>query len=122
SSGAQIRLASLPKLFAHEAQLVQLFQNLISNSIKYRSEQQPSIQISAILEGSEWRFVVSDNGIGIDQKYHAQVFEPFRRLHSAAEYDGCGLGLATCKGIVEQHAGCIWVESECGEGSLFYFT
>jgi signal transduction histidine kinase len=122
SSEAKIALEPLPVVRAHEAQIVQLFQNLLSNSLKYRSEEEPIIQVSATQEDGQWRFSISDNGIGIDPRYHTKVFEPFQRLHSPAEYDGSGVGLAICKRIVEQHGGRIWIESAAGKGAQFYFT
>ena len=122
ASGAIIKLEPLPAVRASEDQLLRLFQNLLSNGIKYRSKGPLTIQISAAREGSEWQFVVSDNGIGIDPKYHAKVFEPFHRLHSSSEYEGSGVGLAICKRIVEQHGGRIWLDSAVGKGSRFYFT
>ncbi len=120
--GALIEIEALPSVRVNEDQLLRLFQNLLSNALKYRSEKPPHIRISAAAEGREWRFSISDNGIGIDPKYHAKVFEPFQRLHSASQYDGSGLGLAICKRIVEQHGGRMWVESAAGKGSRFCFT
>jgi len=122
SSRAIVRLDPLPSVAANEHQLLRLFQNLLSNAVKYRNGQEPIIEISAIQDGADWRFSISDNGIGMDAKYHSKIFEPFQRLHGAAEYEGCGMGLAICKQIVEQHGGRIWVESSPGIGSRFYFT
>jgi signal transduction histidine kinase len=121
-SEAEITIDPLPVLRATESELLRLLQNLLSNGLKYRSKKPPHIRVSATQEGAEWRFVISDNGIGIDPKYHIKIFEPFQRLHAASEYDGSGLGLAICKRIVEQHNGRIWVESENGNGARFYFT
>jgi len=121
-SGAMITIDPLPVLWGQEDQLVRLFQNLLSNAIKYRSETRPDIRISASLDDGVWRFLVADNGIGIDPKYHTLVFEPFQRLHRESQYDGSGLGLFICGRIVEQHAGRIWVESAAGKGSRFCFT
>jgi light-regulated signal transduction histidine kinase (bacteriophytochrome) len=102
--------------------LSQLFQNLIGNAIKFRGADLPRIQISACDLGKEWRFMVKDNGIGIDAQYAEKVFVIFQRLHTRQEYPGTGIGLAICKRIVERHGGRIWFESEPGTGSTFYFT
>jgi signal transduction histidine kinase len=96
-------------------------QNLIGNALKYRSEEPPGIHLSAKQTGAEWRVCVEDNGLGIDARFHEHIFTVFRRLHGR-EYPGTGIGLATCKRIVERHGGRIWVESEPGKGSKFYFT
>ncbi|PYT17191.1 MAG: hypothetical protein DMG59_08035 [Acidobacteria bacterium] len=122
-TGARISLDSLPTISANEAQLLRLFQNLIGNAIKYRGENSPEIHVGASLNtNNEWVFSVRDNGIGIDPRYHDQIFETFQRLHSNSEYEGSGVGLATCRRIVQRHGGRIWVESEPGKGSTFYFT
>jgi PAS domain S-box-containing protein len=121
-SGATVSSTELPRVYIHEFQLEQLFQNLISNAIRYRSADPPRIRVSAEREGREWRFSVEDNGIGIDPRFQSQVFGIFKRLHSASEYPGTGMGLAICKRIVERAGGRIWVESELGGGSTFYFT
>jgi light-regulated signal transduction histidine kinase (bacteriophytochrome) len=105
----------------HEFQLEQLFQNLISNAIRYRSEQPPLIRVSAVRQNECWLFSVEDNGIGIDPQYKEQVFGMFKRLHGAS-YSGTGMGLAICQRIVERSGGRIWVESELGRGATFYFT
>lgn len=120
-SGAKITYDSLPTLMADSSQLVQVFQNLISNAIKFRSNETPRIHISAKLRENEWLFCVQDNGIGIDPKYNDRLFIVFKRLHGR-EYPGTGIGLAVCKRIVERHGGKIWVESQIGKGSSFYFT
>jgi len=122
TSGAIIAVQPLPVVRTHEDQLLRAFQNLISNGVKYRSEEPPTIHTSADRLDRDWRFLVSDNGIGIDPKHHAQIFEPFHRLHNSATYEGSGVGLAICKRIVEQHGGRIWVESAVGAGSRFYIT
>jgi signal transduction histidine kinase len=99
----------------------QVFQNLIGNSIKYRREGVvPEIHVSAQVEGDSWIFSVRDNGIGIEPRYQSDVFQPFRRLHGR-DIPGSGIGLATCKKIVEAHGGAIWVESQPGSGSTFFF-
>ena len=107
---------------ADSTQLAQVFQNLISNAIKFHSEKIPEINISAREEGEEWVFSVADNGIGIDPKHCERIFEVFKRLHKRREYPGTGIGLSICKKIVERHGGHIWVESERNNGSVFYFT
>ncbi len=119
---AEVTCETLPTVPADGLQLAQLFQNLIGNAIKFRSQTPPRIRISAERKDQEWVFAVSDNGIGIEPQYRDQIFEVFQRLHGRAEYPGTGIGLAICKRIVEQHGGRIWVESEPGKGSTFYFT
>lgn len=120
-NGATITWDGLPTVVAHEIRLVQLFQNLIGNAIKYRSSKPPEIHICAQHRGSEWLFSVKDNGIGIEPEYAQQVFGIFTRLHGQ-DYPGSGIGLAICQRIVERYDGRIWVESKPGEGSSFYFT
>jgi light-regulated signal transduction histidine kinase (bacteriophytochrome) len=112
----------LPEVMADSTQLAQVFQNLIINGIKFHSEEPSKIHISAEKKVSEWQFIVQDNGIGIDPQYSEKIFEVFKRLHKKEEYPGTGIGLAICKKIVERHGGYIWVESELGKGSTFYFT
>ena len=121
-SQAQVTRSDLPTVLADETQLTQLFQNLIGNALKYRGDQPPEVRIEARPSGPDCRFSVLDNGIGIDPKYCGQVFEVFRRLHSRGEYPGAGIGLAVCKRIVDRFGGRIWVESQPGKGSEFYFT
>ena len=121
-TGAEITVADLPPVCADTTPLVHLFQNLISNSLKYRGTQKPRVAIQAQREGVMWRFSVSDNGIGIPLEFHAQVFGMFKRLHDRSEYPGTGIGLAICQKIVERFGGRIWVESEPGRGSTFLFT
>jgi signal transduction histidine kinase len=120
-SGAVIRHDPLPKVHADERQLAQLFQNLVSNSLKYRGESPPRIHIKADASGDEWLFSISDNGVGIPPDRQTMIFEMFKRLHGR-EIPGTGLGLALCKRIVENYGGRIWVESEPGRGSIFWFT
>jgi PAS domain S-box-containing protein len=120
-NGASIVRTSLPTVRAHEIRLVQLFQNLIGNAIKYRRAEPPVIHIDAEESGSEWLFSVRDNGIGIRPEYTQQIFGIFKRLHGNS-YSGTGIGLAICQRIVENSGGRIWVESTPGEGSRFYFT
>jgi len=119
-SGAIVTSDPLPTVVAEEIMLTQLFQNLISNSIKYRSAETPRIHVSAERDGEGWRFAVRDNGIGIDPQDTGRVFGMFRRLHGN-EIPGTGIGLALCKKIVERKGGRIWVESEAGQGATFKF-
>lgn len=122
-SHAEITRDDLPVVIGDEGQLVQLLQNLIGNAIKYRKrEEPPRIHISAIRQGREWIFGVHDNGIGIEPRFHKQIFVIFQRLHTREEYPGTGIGLALCRKTLEQHHGQIWVESESGRGSTFYFS
>jgi light-regulated signal transduction histidine kinase (bacteriophytochrome) len=123
---ARIVREPLPVVQGDRGQLAQLFQNLIGNAIKFRREGVPvEVRISARRDPREkgcWVFRVADNGIGIDPKYHEKVFTIFQRLHTSEHYKGSGVGLAICKRIVERHGGRIWIESQEGEGSAFYFT
>jgi light-regulated signal transduction histidine kinase (bacteriophytochrome) len=107
--------------YGDSGQLTQVFQNLIDNAIKFRSEEPPRVHVSARLEGDEFVCSVQDNGIGIAPEYPNRLFLLFQRLHTRKEYPGTGIGLAICKRIVERHGGKIWVESRPGEGSTFYF-
>jgi len=119
---ASIIVPSLPEVSGNKSHLMRLFQNLISNALKYRSEAQPIIEIGCTEKSDEWEFFVKDNGIGIEPKYFEKIFVIFQRLHSRNEYNGTGIGLAICKKIVELHSGKIWVESSLEKGSKFYFT
>ena len=121
-SGAIVTSDPLPLLRVKEVHIQQLLQNLISNSLKYRSEESPRIHISAQRDRGMWKIGVSDNGIGIDAQYHEQVFGLFKRLHGSGKYAGSGIGLAICHKIVERYGGRMWVESEAGKGSKFFFT
>ena len=121
-TGAMITNDDLPDVQADQSQLAQVFQNLIGNAIKFQKEEAPRIHVSAELAGEYWRFIVKDNGIGIDSKHNDRVFVIFQRLHSRAEYPGTGIGLALCKRIIERHGGKIWFESTPGQGTTFYFT
>jgi PAS domain S-box-containing protein len=120
-TGAEITYDPLPNLPGDAVQIGQVLENLISNSLKYRSNHPPRIRISATREGDYWHFSLSDNGIGFKPSYSQQIFELFKRLHKT-EYPGTGIGLAICKRIIEQHDGTIWAESEPGHGSVFHFT
>lgn len=119
---ATITVSPLPIVKGTRTQLFQLFQNLISNAIKYQSKESPKIQIRYKEEQDHYLFEVQDNGIGIDPAFHEKIFVIFHRLHSRSEYGGTGIGLAICKKIVERHNGNIWVKSAVGEGSTFFFT
>jgi chemotaxis family two-component system sensor kinase Cph1 len=121
-SGAVVTYDSLPTVMADSTQLMQLFQNLIANAIKFRGEQIPEIQIGAKRLEDEWLFSVKDNGIGLEPRFADRIFVIFQRLHARDEYPGTGMGLAICKKIIECHRGRIWVESELGQGATFYFT
>lgn len=116
---AQLEIASLPTLAAEPDLVVLLFQNLISNAIKF-CDSKPVIRIDAALQQSRWVIAIRDNGVGFDMKYSSRLFHRFERLHSKAKYPGSGLGLALCKRIVERHAGEIWAESDGCTGSVFY--
>ncbi|WP_066425758.1 ATP-binding protein [Anabaena sp. 4-3] len=121
-TGATITHDPLPSVMAGSTQLMQLFQNLIANAIKFRSEEPPRIHVGAERLEDEWLFSVKDNGIGIDPRFSDRIFVIFQRLHTRDEYQGTGMGLAICKKIIECHRGRIWVESQLGEGATFYFT
>ena len=119
-SHAQIEVEAMPSIVADRTQLTQLFQNLIANSIKFRSEKPLVIHISADHEGDSWHFLVQDNGIGIDPQYRERVFVIFQRLHGKLDYSGTGIGLALCKKIVERRGGKIWLESKAGLGATVH--
>ena len=121
-SDAQVSYSSLPTILGEKSLIVTLFRNIISNGIKYRKKSKPIIKISCKENEDEVEFCISDNGIGIPEKDFARIFEIFKRLHSRTKYSGSGIGLAICNNIVEVHGGNIWVESEVGLGSRFYFT
>lgn len=119
---AVVTYDTLPTVVADKSQIYQLFQNLISNAFKFRSQESPRIHISATLKQNEWEFCIQDNGIGIASEYFEQIFEIFQRLHSRRHYEGTGIGLAICRKIVQRHGGRIWIDSAPGQGACFYFT
>ncbi len=121
-NGAIVTSDSLPTVVGDRTQLIQLFQNLIGNAIKFRGERPPEVHLGAERRGKEWLISVRDNGIGLDAEYKERIFVVFQRLHTKEEYSGTGIGLAVCKKIVERHGGRVWVESKPGEGSTFFFT
>jgi light-regulated signal transduction histidine kinase (bacteriophytochrome) len=120
-SEAVVTHQDLPTLPADAAQLGQLFQNLVANAIRFRGQATPRIAVTAARVGPMWQFAVSDNGIGIEPRFHEKIFVIFQRLHGR-ERPGTGIGLAICRKIVDRHGGRIWVESQLGQGSTFYFT
>jgi light-regulated signal transduction histidine kinase (bacteriophytochrome) len=125
-SGALVTHDPLPTVLADGGQLIQLFQNLVSNAIKYQNPGVPCIHVSATRNrdnagGARWLFAVKDNGLGIESQYFDRIFGMFQRLHKREEFDGTGIGLAICKKIVERHGGSISVQSQIGHGSTFHF-
>ena len=120
-TGATVTREPLPVVVADKAQIGQLFQNLIGNALKYRSAEPPIIRITATRQEGGWTIAVVDNGLGIPPQHHDRIFRMFQRLHTAKEHPGAGIGLSFCKRIVERHGGRIWVESEEGRGSTFFF-
>jgi signal transduction histidine kinase len=122
-SGAMIHFENMPVLAADRSQMIQLFQNLIGNAIKFRKKDEPLvIKISASQNNGCWQFSVEDNGIGIEEQYSEKIFVIFKKLHSNEKFEGTGIGLAIAKKIVERHGGKIWLESAPGKGTTFYFT
>jgi light-regulated signal transduction histidine kinase (bacteriophytochrome) len=121
-SAAEISHGPLPTVPGDAAQFTHLFQNLIGNAIKFRSQAPPRIHVSAELNGQEWVFSVRDNGIGLDTQFADRIFMVFQRLHAREQYPGTGIGLAIARKIVEHRGGRIWVESEPGKGATFHFT
>jgi len=119
---AQIIYKNLPTLIADKTQLTQVFQNLISNAIKFHSDEQPLIQIDAIKQDNNWLFTITDNGIGIDPKFTERIFVIFQRLHTRDKYPGTGIGLAVCKKIIERHGGRIWFDPNHPQGTRFFFS
>jgi light-regulated signal transduction histidine kinase (bacteriophytochrome) len=120
-AAATVTSDPLPAVLGYKPHLTQLLQNLISNGLKYRAERPPQIHVSAARKNGLWRIAVKDNGIGIEPEYHEQIFGVFKRLHGKT-VPGTGIGLAICKRVVERCGGKIWVESQPGEGTTFYFT
>jgi PAS domain S-box-containing protein len=122
-AGAEVTCDELPSLIADPVQLMQLFQNLIGNAVKFRNPERPcKIHIGCKMNGANWEFSVKDNGIGIEPEHYERIFLIFRRLHTRQKYPGTGIGLAICKRIVERHGGRIWLESKPGEGSTFHLS
>ena len=121
-TGAVITHDPLPTVAGDETQLLQVFQNLIGNSLKFRRDEPPQIHVAAVKDKHEWVFSVKDNGLGIEPQHYDRIFVIFQRLNKRAEYDGTGMGLAIVKKVVERHGGRIWVESEPGIGTTFYLT
>ena len=121
-SKAVVTYDELPTVMVDTPQMISLFQNLIDNAIKFRGEDVPRVHISAERKGDEWVFSIRDNGIGIEPKDAQRIFGMFQRLHGSTDYPGTGIGLSICKKIIERHGGRIWLESETGKGSTFYFT
>lgn len=119
---AILDIGYLPTVAARPIQMTQLFQNLIGNALKFRSEQTPQIEVSAKPQGKNWLFVVKDNGIGIQLEHYQKIFQTFQRLHTQQKYQGSGIGLSIAQEIVTNHHGRIWVESEFEKGSTFFFT
>ena len=119
---ATVTFDALPEIRMHGVHAEQIFQNLVSNALKYRREEPPVVHVSAVKAPGEWIFSLQDNGIGIDQRYAEQIFGLFRRLHTSDKYPGTGVGLAICRNIVERYGGRIWVTSSPGEGSTFFFS
>ena len=121
-SGAVVTVEKLPMALGDHSQLIQLFQNLIANAIKFRGSEPPKIRCGACVDSGYWTFYVRDNGIGIKPEHFDRIFLIFQRLHTRQHYPGTGVGLAVCKRIIERHGGRIWIESELGKGATFYFT
>jgi len=121
-TGAQITRDKMPEVWGDPTLLTELYQNLIGNALKFSKEQRPNVRLTVEEQGDDQIFGVKDNGIGIEPKFAQQIFQPFRRLYGAAEYEGSGIGLAICRKIVERHGGKIWVDSEPGKGAHFRFT
>jgi PAS domain S-box-containing protein len=121
-TGATIEASELPSIRVDRHQLVRLFQNLLDNAIKYSRGRRPQIKVGASRRNAEWVLSVADNGIGIDKQFHQRIFETFKRLHTQQEFPGTGMGLAMCRRIADRLGGTIWVESEPGQGSTFFFT
>jgi two-component system, sensor histidine kinase and response regulator len=118
---ARIEVGPMPAVAGDQTQLVELFQNLIGNAVKFCRDETPRVRVSASPDTGWWHFAVQDNGIGIEQEHFERIFQTFQQIHGA-EYAGTGIGLAICKKIVERHGGRIWLDSAAGQGTTFYFT
>lgn len=121
-TGTEVHVSRMPRVMADPGQIESLFQNVISNAIKYRGDKLPIIEINAMRQNGFWNIMVSDNGIGISKDHYDRIFVLFQRLHGRKDYAGTGIGLALCKRIVERHGGRIWLESTVGVGTDFHFT
>ncbi|MDB6054083.1 MAG: hypothetical protein JWN25_1606 [Verrucomicrobiales bacterium] len=121
-AGGEVTCGELPTVMGDRSQLVQMFQNLIGNGLKYHSEKTPQVHVTSQRGCNEWMISISDNGIGIAPRHYERIFEIFKRLHNQQEYPGTGIGLAVCRRVVNRHGGRIWVESESNQGSRFNFT
>jgi len=122
-SGARVTLGELPMIAGDSTQLVQLFQNLIGNAVKFRGDRTPAIRIDAVPAEGNWvEVTVADNGIGVEPEFVERVFLIFQRLHPREAYEGTGIGLAIVKKVVENHGGRVWIESKPGQGTCFHFT
>jgi light-regulated signal transduction histidine kinase (bacteriophytochrome) len=121
-AGALVTHDSLPTIFGDRTQILQAFQNMIQNAVKFRTNEPPKVHVSAVKKVNEWIFSVKDNGIGIDSRHLDRIFIIFQRLHKRGQYEGTGMGLAIVKKVIERHGGRIWADSEPGKGTTFYFT
>jgi two-component system, chemotaxis family, sensor kinase Cph1 len=121
-TSAMVTSDPLPTVHGNFGGLARVFQNLVGNALKYRSQETPRIHVGCASSSDGWIFSVADNGIGIQPQYVERVFQPLMRLHTQSQYPGTGLGLAICRRIVASHGGCIWLDSKLGAGSTFYFT
>jgi light-regulated signal transduction histidine kinase (bacteriophytochrome) len=121
-SSATLTHDPLPRIYGDRSQMVQLWQNLCSNAIKFRSDRPLEIHLGVQRQDSHWLFWVQDNGIGIDPRYAERIFVLFQRLHTQSSFPGTGIGLAICHKIIMRHGGKIWVESNLNQGATFYFT
>jgi PAS domain S-box-containing protein len=122
ASGAVVKIDAMPTVIGDSSQLMQLFQNLMDNGIKFHRERKPELQVSAIDRETHWEFTIADNGIGIAPEFKEKIFHIFQRLHADTDFPGTGIGLAICKKIVHLHGGDIWFESEIDKGTTFFFT
>ncbi len=121
-TNAKITVQDLPQILINSQEIHHLWQNLLENAIKYHGVETPQIEVTATRQEPEWLFAIADNGIGIAAEFQSQIFDVFQRLHPTDVYPGSGMGLAICRKIVQRYGGKIWVESESGQGSTFYFT